>query len=154
MKKMTTILDLNNIVLSLIELLGNLIKIEQDKLKAVTSNDLDTLNACIKNEQVEVLKLKGLDKKREQIQADLGYKNLTFKEIISLLPAEQKEQSQKLYDTLQQTTNEFNELNNSVKTAIDVNLHTINTTLSKLNISPENEQNQMPSGSNLKNRFA
>lgn len=151
---MTTITELNKIVLALIELLGNLIRIEQDKLKAVTSNDLDTLNACIKNEQVEVLKLKGLDKKREQIQSALGYENLTFKEIILLLPVEQKEESQNLYHTLQQKTNEFNEINNSVKVAIDVNLHTINTTLSKLNITPDSENKQMPSGSNLKNRFA
>ena len=153
MNTMTTILDFNNIVLSLIELLRTLISTEQDKLKAVTSNDLDALNACIKNEQVQVLKLKGLDKKREQIQVDLGYENLTFKEIIALLPAEQKNESLQLFTTLQQTTDEFNEINNSVKTAIDVNLHSINTTLSKLNITPDNEQSQMPSGNNLRNKF-
>ena len=151
---MTTITDFNNIVLSLIELLRSLIAIEQDKLKAVTSNDLDTLNACIKNEQVEVLKLKGIDKKREQIQVDLGYENLTFREIISMLPEEQKNESAKLFTTLQRTTDEFNELNNSIKTALDVNLHSINTTLSKLNITPDSEQSQMPSGNNLKNKFA
>ncbi|WMI81006.1 flagellar export chaperone FlgN [Anaerotignum sp. MB30-C6] len=151
---MITILDFNTIVLSLIELLRNLTIIEQDKLKAVTSNDLDALNNCIKSEQVEVLKLKGLDKKREQIQAALGFENLTFKEMIPLLPTEQKEESQKLYTTLQQTTNEFTAINNSVKTAIDVNLHTINAAISKLNINPDNEGKQGPSGSNLKNIFA
>ncbi len=151
---MPTISNFNNIVLSLIELLETLIIIEQDKLKAISTNDLDALNSCIKNEQVEVLKLRGLDKKREQIQAELGYENLTFREIIKLLPEDQQAESKKLFITLQQTTDQFNEINSSIKTALDVNLHSINTTLSKLNINLDNAQNQIPTGSNLKNRFA
>ncbi|WP_352400306.1 flagellar export chaperone FlgN [Anaerotignum sp.] len=151
---MTTIIDFNRVVLSLIQLIETLINIEQDKLKAVSTNDLDLLNSCIKNEQVQVLKLRGLDKKREQIQTDLGYENLSFREIIKLLPIEQQAESKKLFTILQQTTNQFNALNGSVKTALDVNLHSINTTLSKLNLNPDNEQNQTPTGSNLKNRFA
>ncbi|WP_313528399.1 flagellar protein FlgN [Anaerotignum sp.] len=151
---MPTISNFNNIVLSLIELLETLITIEQDKLKAISTNDLDALNSCIKNEQVEVLKLRGLDKKREQIQAELGYENLTFREIIKLLPEDQQAESKKLFITLQQTTDQFNEINSSIKTALDVNLHSINTTLSKLNINLDNAQNQIPTGSNLKNRFA
>lgn len=150
---MTTIIDFHNIVIHLIELLETLIAIEKDKLQAVTSKDFDTLNNCIKNEQVLVLKLKGFDKKREQILSTLGYDGLSYKEIIARLPAEQKEESSKLFTALQQATDEFHTINNSVKTALDVNLHVINTTLSKLGINPEIEQ-VISSGSHLKNRFA
>lgn len=151
---MTTILDFNTLVFSLIELLERLTAIEQKKLKAVAANDLDTLNACIKNEQVETLKLKGLDKKREQLQIELGYQNLTYKEIIPLLPQEEKNKSRALYNTLQQKTNEFHAINASVKTALDVNLHTINATLSKLNKNPDPNGTQPPTGNNLKHKFA
>lgn len=149
---MTTIIDFHNIVIHLIELLETLIAIEKDKLEAVTSKDFDTLNSCIKNEQVLVLKLKGLDKKREQVLSALDYDGLSYKEIIARLPAEQKEESCKLFTALQQATDEFHTINNSVKTALDVNLHVINTTLSKLGKDPETQQT--PSGNNLKNRFA
>lgn len=149
---MTTIIDFHNIVIHLIELLEALIAIEKEKLEAVTSKNLDTLNNCIKNEQVLVLKLKGFDKKREQILSTLGYHGLSYKEIIARLPAEQKEESIKLFTTLQQATDEFHAINDSVKIALDVNLHVINTTLSKLGINPETQQT--PSGNNLKNRFA
>ncbi|MDD4843170.1 MAG: flagellar export chaperone FlgN [Anaerotignum sp.] len=149
---MTTIVDFNQIILSLIELFKALSFVEKDKLKAVTSKDLDTLNACIKNEQVQVLKLKGLDKKREQVQAALGYENRSFKEIIALLPEEQKKESKELFAMLEQATADFNAVNDSVKTALDVNLHVVNTKLSKLGINPDMEQ--VPSGKNFKNRFA
>ncbi len=149
---MTTIIDFHNIVIHLIELLEALISIEKDKLESITSKNLDVLNNCIKNEQVLVLKLKGLDKKREQILSALGYDGLTYKEIISRLPAEEKEESSKLFATLQKTTDDFHAINDSVKVALDVNLHVINTTLSKLGQNPETQQ--IPSGSNLKNRFA
>ncbi len=149
---MTTINDFFNIVLSLIELLEHLLPIEKDKLKAVTSNNLDALNNCMKNEQAHVLKLKGLDKKREQIQADLGYEKLTFKEILDRLPSDQKEEGKRLFTALQGATSQFNEVNDSIKTALDVNMHLISTTLSKLGINPDTKQT--PSGNNLKNRFA
>ncbi|MDD3394534.1 MAG: flagellar export chaperone FlgN [Anaerotignum sp.] len=147
-----TILDFNSIVLSLIELIKELTSIERNKLKAVTANDLEALNACIKYEQVQGLKLKGLDKKREQIQASLGYENRTFKEIIPLLADEERKESKKLYSMLQQVTDEFNAVNSSVKTALDVNMHSINTALSKLGLNPDIDHK--PSGDNLKNRFA
>ncbi|KXL52077.1 FlgN protein [Anaerotignum neopropionicum] len=151
---MTTIVEFNHIILSLIELFKALTTIENDKLKAVTAKDLDALNACIKDEQVQVLKLRGLDKKREQVQADLGYENHTFKEIIALLPENQKKDSKELFTLLEQATSDFHAVNDSVKTALEVNLHFINTALGKLNINPDIVQKQMPSGNNFKNRFA
>lgn len=147
-----TILDFNSIVLSLIELIKELTSIERDKLKAVTANDMEALNSCIKYEQVQGLKLKGLDKKREQIQASLGYENRTFKEMIPLLAEDQRKESKKLYFTLQQVTDEFNAVNNSVKTALDVNIHSINTSLSKLGLNPDLDHKS--AGNNFKNRFA
>lgn len=149
---MATIIDFYSIVISLIELLENLISVEKNKLEAVASKNLEVLNTCIKNEQVQVLKLKGLDKKREQTLTALGYQNLTFREILAKLPADQKEEGNKLFTTLQKATTEFNAINDSVKVALDVNLHLVNSELSKLGLNPETKQT--PSGNNLKNKFA
>lgn len=151
---MTTILNFNALILNLIELMKHLTSIEQDKLKAVTSKDLDALNLCIKNEQAQILKLRGLDKQREQIQESLGYKNLSFEEIISSLSPDEKEETNKLYLTLQQTTNTFKEINATIKTALDVNLHMIDAAMNRLNITPDNDPSTASSGNNLRNRFA
>lgn len=151
---MTTILNFNALILNLIELMKNLTSIEQDKLKAVTSKDLDALNLCMKNEQAQMLKLRGLDKQREQIQESLGYKNLSFEEIISSLPPDEKEETNKLYLTLQQTTNTFKEVNATIKTALDVNLHMVGAAMNRLNITPDNDPRTTSSGNKLRNRFA
>lgn len=151
---MTNIADFYNIILSLIDLFKNLTTLEKDKLQAVTTNNLDALNTCLKNEQVMELKLKGLDKKREQVQASLGYNNLKFKEIIDRLPEDEKKEGNRLYSILQQATSDFHAINDSVKNALDVNLHLINTKLNKLSKNPGAEQNEISPGNNLKNRFA
>ncbi len=149
---MTTILDFQNIILNLTTLLESFTALEKEKLAAVTSKNLEALNACIKKEQVEILKLRGVDKKREEAQAALGYGTLTFQEIIAKLPAAQKEEVSRLYAVLQRATAEFKAVNESVKTALDVNLHVINASLKNLGIDPETEQTT--SGNNLKNKFA
>ena len=129
---MDNIDDFNKIIVDLIELLENLIKIEESKLNAVTENNLSKLDKCMTEEQACMMHLRGLDKKREQIQSSLGYEKLAFSEIISQLPPEQKNKFKVLYDELLSKTKEFKSISESVKTSIEVNLHCIDSILDKL----------------------
>ncbi|MGL4791534.1 MAG: flagellar export chaperone FlgN, partial [Anaerotignaceae bacterium] len=80
-----------------------------------------------------VLKLKGIEKKREEVQCQLGVENLTFKEIIQMLPEEEKNTSIELFNNLENATKRFNEINSSARVAIEINLHSIKKILDKLN---------------------
>ena len=148
---MTSIVDFQTIIISLTALFQSFTALETEKLEAVREKNLETLNECIKNEQVQILKLKGLDKKREQAQAALGFEALTFREIIEKLPEEQQKEVSPHYLALQRATAEFKAVNESVKTALDVNLHVIDGSLRDLGIDPGTDPT---SGNNLKNRFA
>jgi hypothetical protein len=132
MGRMDSLTDFNKLVAGLIETIKSLIAIEQDKLSAITKKDLEKLDACIKEEQVQVMKFKGLDKKREQLLVSLGYDGLSFSQIISTLDGSEKNETQKLFDLLKKCTKDFGTINSSVKTAIDINLHSVNKALDRL----------------------
>lgn len=148
---MTVIEEFHQIVIAIIKLLKTLMGIEQEKLQAITQNDLQKLDACIKEEQAQVLKLRGLDRKRDLLLVRMGYENLSFKEIIDVLPQEDRAESRRLYNELQRATDDFNNINASVRTALEVNLHNINAALESLKIPPAGAA---ATGHNLTNRFA
>mgnify|MGYP000909579613 CR=1 FL=1 len=128
---MNNLSDFYNIVEELTDLLKTLKVIEENKLSAILEKNLIKLDACMKDEQVQVMKLRGLEKNRERIQDALGYGNLTFKQIIETAQGNEQKEAQKLFNSLQKATNDFNIINNSVKTALEVNLHSINSVLEK-----------------------
>lgn len=128
---MKSLLDFYKLVEELTDLLKILKVIEENKLNAILEKSLIKLDACMKDEQVQVMKLRGLEKKREQLQSDLGYGNLTFKQIIESFQGNEKKEAQKLFNNLQKATHDFNAINHSVKTALEVHLHSINSVLEK-----------------------
>ena len=70
---MYTLDDFLDLAEKLILLFDDLTDIEQTKLEAVTEKNIDSLNECMKEEQAYLLQFRGLDKKREAIQKDLGF---------------------------------------------------------------------------------
>ncbi len=148
---MSNIHDFFKLVAQLINLLKILKSIEENKLSAIREKSLTKLDACIKDEQVQVMKLRGLEKKREQLQTSLGYDSLTFRQIIDLLPGEEKKEAKELFNGLQRATDDFNSINKSVKTALEVNLYSINTLLKKTDADPNTQQKHSENSST--NRF-
>lgn len=52
--------------------LEQLTQLQSEKIAAAKAHDLDALNACIKQEQVISLSLRGLEQKRDKLLQDLG----------------------------------------------------------------------------------
>lgn len=125
------------IITELTELFEELIVIETRKLNAVVENNLKDLEDCMKEEQVSIMKLKVLEKKRTDIQDELGLSKLTFKEIIETLENEEKEELQKMYGILEETLTNFNKHADSTKVAIETNLHSIDHILEGLKNNSE-----------------
>ncbi len=123
MADMTKFADL---IRQFIELFDRMIPLEQEKLNVVKQNQVSALEDIIKREQAEIMALRGLDQKRERLQKDLGFAELTFQEILERVSGEEHGELQQLFDELSGRVKEFRSVTESSKTMMEVNLHAIN----------------------------
>jgi len=80
-------------------------------------------------EQDAVLKLKGLEQKREAAQKELGLEGLTFRQILEEAPEEVSASLSPLFDQLSERVTSFRSVSESAKDIIEVNLHMIQSAL-------------------------
>lgn len=123
--------DFKTVVGDLITLIEEFDQLETEKLKAVQQNRVTFVEEAMKKEQAAIMKLRGLDKKREAIQKDLGWERLTFQQILSQVPVVEKEELQPLFEQLTRCVRQFDDTRDSAQKALEINLHHINTILSK-----------------------
>lgn len=76
------------------------------------------------------MSLRGLDQKRERTQEELGWKDLTFQQILKEAPEEQSK-LQELFDELAGRVKTFQSVTESSKTMMEVNLHAINQVIAQ-----------------------
>lgn len=120
---MYTLDDFIDLLEKLILLFDDLTDVEQTKLNAIKKRDIDALNDCMKEEQAYLLQFRGLDKKRESMQKELGFENMKLTEIIPTLKDKQyKDEFQELYDALKETMNYYQQIHNSAKSIIETRL--------------------------------
>ncbi|WP_394523100.1 flagellar export chaperone FlgN [Lacrimispora sp. JR3] len=122
--------DFITVIEDLTELFQELIQIEQLKLEAAKKNRITHVEESMNKEQAAILKLRGLDRKRELCQEALGFKGLTFQEILSKTSGEEHEQLKNQFNTLSHYVRLFQNINDSARTMIEINLHKINNVIS------------------------
>ncbi len=123
-----------------ISLFDEYLPLEEKKLKAVVENDLATLEDCMTQEQAVVLKLRGLEKKREEAQKANGWEGKRFREIIDLVPEEQKAEFQRLFDDLERAVALFHSTNSSAMETMNLHLRQIDKAIQAKD--PTGEYNQ------------
>ena len=106
--------------------------VEEEKFQAAMKQQILTLEECIKKEQALVLRSKGLDLKRAAVQKAMGVETLTLKQIIEAADAADKAPLQAAFSELEKALNTYQEIYHRAKTAIEVNLHRVNTQLEKM----------------------
>ncbi len=112
--------------------LKDITALQNKKVDYVIKNNIAGVEECMKNEQAMILKLKGLDKKREQLQKSLGFENMSFREIIDKLPSEEKEEFKKLFDEMQNSLEVYRHTSKTAQNAIEINLHRLDSYLKEL----------------------
>lgn len=110
--------------------------VEREKLDAALKNNVLILEECIKKEQALVLRSRGLDQKRQNLQKAMGAEQLTLKQIVEAAPPEGKAVLLPLYQELTTALKEYREVYEGAKTAIEVNLHRINKGLEEMTGKP------------------
>ena len=117
------------IIEEFIALFDNLILIEQEKLDAAVKNRITFVEDCMHKEQAAVLKLRGLEQRREAEQKRLGLEGYTFRRILEEVPDETASTLSPLFNQLSERVSLFRSVSDSAKDIIEVNLHMVQSAL-------------------------
>lgn len=108
-----------------LEWFEDLIPLEQVKLKAASRHNILEMEECMKKEQVAILRLKGMDKKREQLLGQMGVSGMSLKEIIEQASKQEKEVLEPLYQEVKKKHAEYKELSEEIATVLENNIHAV-----------------------------
>lgn len=112
-----------------IQLFDTLNTVEQEKLDAAVKNRVSFVDDCMKKEQAAILRMRGLEQKREEAQKQLGMSGLKFREILESVPADVEVILRPLFDQLSEQVRTFQALSTNAKNIIEVNLHMIQSSM-------------------------
>ena len=77
-----------------------LIPLEQEKLDAAVKNRVSFIEECMHKEQAAILRLRGLEQKRDKTQEKLGIKDYTFRQILENAPEDVSSVLKPLFDQM------------------------------------------------------
>ena len=106
-----------------------LIPLEQEKLDAALKNRVSIIEDCMHKEQAAVLRLRGLEQKREKEQEKLGMKDASFRQILEKAPEDVSSALKPLFEQMSEQIRTLQSISGSSKDAIEVNLHMIQMSL-------------------------
>lgn len=106
-----------------------LIPVEQAKLDAAVKNRVSFVEECMHKEQAAVLRLRGLEQKREKEQERLNLAGCTFRQILDKAPEDVTVILKPLFDRLSEQVHTLQSISSSARDIIEVNLHTIQSAL-------------------------
>ena len=113
-------------------LFDDLNSFEDKKLDALTENDVTLLDQFINDEQAYLMKMRGLDQKREKLQQDLGTPDLTFREMIEKFKGEERETLRGLYEELTAKSTRLKDAITSTKRQLELHLASISALIEKI----------------------
>ena len=115
--------------LSLMESLGKkldeLTELERTKIRAVGSSDLEELEACMKQEQVVSLSLRGMDQKRDKLLSALGIAGVRLRDMVEHAPDELKQETKEAAEQLRRKYELFQSASGVARNTLECNLHAI-----------------------------
>lgn len=109
-----------------IDFFDRLLILENEKLVSISNNYVSNLEEHIKHEQAFVLKLRGLDKKREVILSDINMNGFSFKQIIERSQENYKPELISLFNKLNHKLSMFKSVSDSCKKLIELNMFKLN----------------------------
>ncbi|HEX3037474.1 MAG TPA: flagellar export chaperone FlgN [Oscillospiraceae bacterium] len=113
------------------------LQMETEKYEDISQNKLAKLNQYVKDEQVFMLKSKGLEIERDKLVAQTGNSKTTFRELIPLFDGTVQAHLQEIYDELSNVLLDLKETNTRCNYITKLRLHGVEVNLKKLGDNPE-----------------
>lgn len=113
-------------------LFDQLILFEEKKVECISQNDIDGLDSSMNEEQALLLKLRGLDQRREKLLTDMGLQDQTFRQLIHHTEGEEQEALQSRFETLSDKTDRLKTAIDYTKKLIELHQHGVETLLNRM----------------------
>lgn len=117
--------DYLKLMVSLTHTLEELTKVEQKKNDAASRGDLAGVEACMKQEQVLSLTLRGYDQKRDTMLAALDLRGTTLSQLESRCPEELQLETKGVVEELRRQYSLFQAASQVARDTLEVNLRAI-----------------------------
>lgn len=108
-----------------------LMRFEVEKLKLISSDNVDELMLSLSKEQALVMKSTSLENKRIKLFSELGIANITLTELVENSPNESKVQMKTLHKDFTELVNEVKRINDNISEIAKEKLKHVNEYLSR-----------------------
>jgi len=115
-----------------------LVPVLKRELAAVKEDDINTLNECLKSQQVLLLQTKNFDEKISEYQLKLGIKARRLSEMIVQLPEDNRLPFFELLSQFEQTSAEVRFYQDKCRSLLQSKLYLIDKALSKAKVQKDN----------------
>ncbi len=122
-----------DIVTSLTEVFDELTQIANLKLQATKDNRLSIIDECMTKEQAIILKLKGLEVKRENAMEEMGFAGLSFREILEKADQNDREKYIPAFEGLSRSIQMFRLTNDEVVVMLNLSVREWEKKINKTN---------------------
>lgn len=137
--------ELMQILADLDGLFDQLILFEEKKAECIAQNDIDSLDSFMKEEQALLMKLRGLDQKRERLLTEMGVPDQTLRQLIQNSKGEEQTALQSHFAILSDKTGRLKVAIDYTQKLIELQQHGVETLLNQ--ISQGSPGTYDPSGS-------
>lgn len=118
------------------EVMEQLTDLSKKKTAAVRRDDLQTVDACMKQEQAISLRLRSMDKKREDMLAALNLTGIALKDLPDRCPRELRSEAKTVCQKLRGQYEIYRAAAQVARTTLECNLHQIEKLLADLPDAP------------------
>lgn len=106
-------------------------QIEESKATAASNRRHELLDGYIQEEQAQILKLRGLEQRRLKMAEALGWKSLTFRQILEKATPEQGRLLRPLFLELEQQLKRLEDARNASEQIINARLREMNVLIAR-----------------------
>lgn len=115
-----------------LEFYKSFLKVEQEKFKVISDNNIDKLDTFVVKEQALMLQSRGFELQRDQLIKKEIKDVITLKELVAQVDLDCRDKVSALHIELSNVLLDLKAINNSSNSLVELKLHSIDTNIKRL----------------------
>jgi cell fate regulator YaaT (PSP1 superfamily) len=117
--------EFQRIIKELILQFQELSTLEQEMICAAKEKRIASIEERMIKEQAAAMRLRSLDRAREQAQKEMGYEKCTFREMLEQMPMHERMALREIYEQFRKEVHTYQEVHKDLRTLLQLNLRRI-----------------------------